>query len=215
MGHLADLYAGKQHKKKLLERSVDAVRALAWTWARYVSRFAGKDCAVCTEADETSGNTVGDPHACSSFSATETAPASPHEFYDFFSPRTPYKRFRIASPEDVLSLLSEPLQKMQECFVVLTLDHTLALIEMRLIPVGTLAEHPLHPCNVFTDAITDRAAGVIVAHRNPDGVPVPRAEHYTITERMKEVGAFIDIELLDHLIITDSGFLSFQREGHL
>jgi DNA repair protein RadC len=215
MGKLADLYAGREHKKKLFERAFDTVSALAWTWAQYICRFVGKNSIVCTAADETLDNTVGETHACSSFSITETALASPQELYDSSSTRMPHKRYKIASPDDVLSFLSEPLQKMKECFVVLTLDRTLALIEMRVIPAGTLAEHPLHPCNVFTDAITDRAAGVIVAHRNPDGVPAPRPEHYTIAERLKEVGAFINIELLDHLIITDSGFLSFQREGHL
>jgi DNA repair protein RadC len=185
METLADLYAGKQRQKKLLERGSAALKA----FAQRVVLFGGG----------TDGKAISDP--------PDASASSRH--------RTPRQLFMIASPEDAVRLLLDPGVEGRECFIVLTLDRHLNLLEQRVIHFGTLEEQPLHPWKVFIDAITDRAAGVIVAHHCPDGLPKLHREHLMLSERLKEVGAFINIELLDHLIITDSGFVSLQRKGHL
>jgi DNA repair protein RadC len=185
METLADLYAGKQRKKYRLDRAVAVLKS----FVRRVALFGGR----------TVGKEVVEPQ-------------------DAFVPLrryTPHQPFKIASPEDAVSLVIGPGEDARECFIVLTLDRHLNLLEQRVIHFGTLAEQPLHPWKVFIDAITDRAAGVIVAHHCPDGLPTPHREHFMLAERLKEVGNFINIELLDHLFVTDSGFVSLQREGHL
>ena len=122
---------------------------------------------------------------------------------------------KIASASDVSDLLREYASKKQEYFVALTLDGASHLIEKRVISIGTLNQSLVHPREVFADAVTDRAAGVIVAHNHPGGQLSPSNEDVRITQRLKEAGMLLGIELLDHVILTRDGFLSLREEGRL
>ena len=109
---------------------------------------------------------------------------------------------KIESPQDVANLLADLRNKKQEHFVVLTLDGANRLIERRLISVGTLTTSLVHPREVFADAITDRAASIIVAHNHPSGNVTPSKADQEITKRLIEVGKIIGIDVIDHIIVT-------------
>lgn len=108
----------------------------------------------------------------------------------------------INTEDDVLPLLTDIRFKKQEHFVVLTLDGANRLIEKRVVTIGTLNASLVHPREVFADAITDRAAGIVVAHNHPGGSLEPSGPDRVVTKRLKAAGELLGIKLLDHIIVT-------------
>jgi len=120
---------------------------------------------------------------------------------------------KITSAEDIYQVLQEYKNKRQEYFLAITLDGANHLIEKRVISIGTLNSSLVHPREVFADALTDRAASIIVAHNHPSGLLVVSREDLLVTKRLKECGKLLGVELLDHVIITNDGYLSMRDEG--
>ena len=117
------------------------------------------------------------------------------------------KRFAISnikvkSVEDVVPLLSGISNKKQEHFVAITLDGSNRIIQKRTISIGTLSASLVHPREVYANAITDRAASIIVAHNHPGGSLEPSKADTEVTKRLRECGVLLGIRLLDHLIVT-------------
>lgn len=108
----------------------------------------------------------------------------------------------IDSPEAAVAQLADIRDKKQEYFVCLTLDGANRLIAKRTITIGTLTASLVHPREVFADAITDRAASIIVAHNHPSGNTTPSQADRDVTTRLLETGQTLGIHLLDHMIIT-------------
>jgi DNA repair protein RadC len=112
----------------------------------------------------------------------------------------------IDSPGKAVEQLADIRDKKQEYFVCLTLDGANRLIAKRIITIGTLTSSLVHPREVFADAITDRAASIIVAHNHPSGnLQASQADRDT-TDRLKETGDMLGVTLLDHVIVTKNDF---------
>lgn len=122
---------------------------------------------------------------------------------------------KVREPEEALPYFQELRDKKQEHFAVLTLNGANEVIQFRVITVGLLNSSQVHPREVFAEAIADRAAAVIVGHNHPSGNLQPSPEDLTITRQLAEAGRLLGIELLDHLIVTKTGWLSLRREGYL
>lgn len=116
----------------------------------------------------------------------------------------------IDTPELAVAQLGYIRDKKQEYCVCLTLDGANRLIENRIITIGTLTNSLIHPREIFADAITDRAASIIIAHNHPSGNLEPSDADIAVTERIKEAGELLGIELLDHLIVTKLEFTSIK-----
>ena len=114
----------------------------------------------------------------------------------------------IDSPEKALTQLADIRDKKQEYFVCLTLDGANRLIAKRIITIGTLTASLVHPREVFTEAITDRAASIIVAHNHPSGSIEPSQADREVTKRLKDAGELLGIELIDHVVITQECYKS-------
>lgn len=114
----------------------------------------------------------------------------------------------IDSPEKAVEQLADIRDKKQEHFVVMTLDGANRLIAKRTITIGTLTSSLVHPREVFADAITDRAASIIVAHNHPSGNLISSNEDREVTTRLLEVGELIGIKLIDHVIMTTTSHAS-------
>ncbi|WP_353662603.1 DNA repair protein RadC [Hydrogenimonas sp. SS33] len=122
---------------------------------------------------------------------------------------------KITSSGEAYELLKPYAGKNREHFLAVTLDGASRLIETRVVTIGILNQSLVHPREVFADAIADRAAGIIVAHNHPSGTPEPSRADIQITNRLAEVGRLVGIELLDHLILTKTGYYSFADAGLL
>src|SRR3989304_6358416 len=108
---------------------------------------------------------------------------------------------KIKNTEDVVNLARELKTKRQEYFLSLTLDGASNLIQKRTVFIGSLNHSIVHPREVFADALSDRAAGIIFVDNHPSGNVEPSKEDIAITQRLIEVGRIIGIEVIDHIII--------------
>lgn len=113
----------------------------------------------------------------------------------------------IDSPEAAIAQLADIRDKKQEYFVCLTLDGANRLIAKRVISIGTLTSSLVHPREVFADAITDRAASIIVAHNHPSGNLEASQADKEVTKRLRKVGELLGIMMLDHIILTGNSYL--------
>lgn len=121
----------------------------------------------------------------------------------------------IQKTEDVLKLVEDMRNKKQEHFITLTLNGASTLIEKRTVFIGTVTESIVHPREIFADAITDRASGIIFVHNHPLDDPQPSNADIAITNRLCEVAKVVGIEVIDHIIVSKDDYFSFQRKGLL
>jgi DNA repair protein RadC len=122
---------------------------------------------------------------------------------------------KIQSIKDVMPIVDELKDKKQEYFLTLTLDGASNLIQKRIVFIGTLTQSIVHPREVFADAISDRAAGIIFVHNHPSGNTNPSEEDFAVTERLLDVAKVVGIDVFDHIIIGKDRYFSFQAEGLL
>lgn len=81
--------------------------------------------------------------------------------------------------------------------------------------IGTLFKSMVHPGEVFAEAISDRAAGIIFVHNHPSGNIEPSEEDFAVTERLVSIAMIMGIDVIDHIIVGKNGHFSFQSEGLL
>lgn len=122
---------------------------------------------------------------------------------------------KISCASDVFKEIEEFKNKMQEHFITIYLDGANNIIETRVITIGTLNQSLVHPREVFSPAIANRSASIILAHNHPSGTLEPSNEDKLITKRLREAGELLGIEVLDHLIISEYGFYSFSDEDFI
>jgi DNA repair protein RadC len=117
---------------------------------------------------------------------------------------------------EVYALLQPRLAGLNcECFHALYLDAKGRLAHERMVSLGTLTSSLVHPREVFAPAVAHRAAAVIVAHNHPSGDPEPSAEDRATTRRLQRAGRLLGIELLDHVVVARTGYVSFLERGWL
>jgi len=121
----------------------------------------------------------------------------------------------VRSVEDVLPYLRDIRRQRQEYFVCLSLNGANEVLESRTVTIGLLDTNQVHPREVFSDPITDRAASVILAHNHPSGTLRPSPEDCALTKRLVRAGELLGIRVLDHIIVTEEGYLSMKQAGHL
>jgi len=119
----------------------------------------------------------------------------------------------IDSPEKAVEQLADIRDKKQEYFVCLTLDGANRLIAKRTITIGTLTSSLVHPREVFADAITDRAASIIVAHNHPSGSLEPSMADIEVTKRLKSAAEITGIQVIDHILLTKSSYVSIKAQA--
>jgi len=120
----------------------------------------------------------------------------------------------IRSPQDAAEILTEQLRYLQkEHFVCLFLNTKNHVIAQETLSMGSLNASIVHPREVFRAAIKCSSASIICAHNHPSGDPTPSPEDVAITSRLLKAGEIVGIDVLDHLIIGDSNFVSMKEKG--
>lgn len=121
----------------------------------------------------------------------------------------------LLSPKDVWDNLSDIRSNKKEHFIVFYLDTRHNEIRRDIISVGTLNASLVHPREVFESAVRYHCAHIVVAHNHPSGNPEPSPEDREITSRLAEAGKILGIELLDHVIVSETAWWSFKASGSL
>ena len=96
----------------------------------------------------------------------------------------------------------------KEQFRGLYLNSRYQLIHDEVISVGSLNASIVHPREVFQPAIQYGATAIIVAHNHPSGDLKASAADREVTDKLKEAGKILGIEILDYIIITENKFIS-------
>jgi DNA repair protein RadC len=128
--------------------------------------------------------------------------------------RAPLADFR--SPEDSARyLLPRYATRPVETFGALLLDVRHGLLREVVVSVGCLTSSLVHPRELFKEAVSARAAALILFHNHPSGDPEPSAEDLALTRRLVAAGTLMGIDVLDHLVLGAGRYVSLKQRGAL
>jgi len=103
----------------------------------------------------------------------------------------------------------------KERFLCALLDIKNRVFKETTVSDGTLTSSPVHPREVFRYAIKEAAASVLFIHNHPSGDSSPSKDDLDITKRLIETGKIIGINVLDHVVISDSNYVSIMEKGYV
>jgi len=122
---------------------------------------------------------------------------------------------RIRKPEDIYRLVQHYADRRQEYFLCVSLNGAYEVLAVRVVTVGLVNKTIVHPREVFSDPLQDRASAVCVAHNHPSGKLKPSVEDNGITLKLKNAADILGLFFLDHVIFSVDGFLSYRQSGLL
>lgn len=100
-----------------------------------------------------------------------------------------------------------------EEFKILLLDQGNKVLGIKSISVGGVAGTVVDPKVIFQAALKANASNIILCHNHPSGNLNPSEADKMLTKKIVQGGKFLDIKILDHIIVTDEKYLSFSDEG--
>lgn len=128
----------------------------------------------------------------------------------------PLDKLYFGDSETVAAFLMPRLRyAVKEQFLVILLDAKNKVIGTEVISEGNMSAVIIHPRDVFYPAILQHASAVVVAHNHPSGDPHPSAEDKELTACLVAAGQSMLIPVLDHVIIGDGTYYSFQENEAL
>ena len=120
---------------------------------------------------------------------------------------------KIETPADLLPHVRHYADRKQEHFLCASINGANEILNIRVVSIGLIDRTPVHPREVFADALSDRASAIIVAHNHPTGSLEPSAIDVEVTGQLKSAGSVVGIALLDHIIFNQKGYYSFLEKG--
>ena len=122
----------------------------------------------------------------------------------------------LTSPEAARRFVHARLRdRPYEVFACLFLDSRHRVIRFQEVFRGTVDGATVHPRELVREALTCNASAVIAVHNHPSGVADPSRADIDITTRLQRALALIDVRLVDHLVVGDTGTVSLSERGYL
>ncbi len=129
---------------------------------------------------------------------------------------TAAQREQITSSADAYALLTPHMRDLDhEQFWIILLDRRSKVIRMECIHIGGMSAMVVDPKIVFQKALQYKACSIILSHNHPSGATSPSNEDCRLTDKLKAAGQFIDIKILDHVIVGEGAYYSFADEGKI
>ncbi len=129
-----------------------------------------------------------------------------------YQPECPAQMPTINCPQDVHSLLGPEMSALaQEQLRVLLLNTRNQVTAQRVIYQGNVNSSVVRPAEVLRAAVIDNAPSIIVSHNHPSGDPTPSPEDVSITRDLAASAKLLGIDLLDHVVIAGSKFVSLKE----
>lgn len=123
---------------------------------------------------------------------------------------------QISSSSDAYKILKLHLADLRtEEFWAIFLNQSNKVIHLQQLTQGGINQSIVDVRVLFKTALDYYSTGIIIAHNHPSGALNPSSEDKNITNKIIEAGKILNIQLLDHLIITQNAYLSFADEGLL
>ncbi len=121
---------------------------------------------------------------------------------------------QIRSSKDVSDLMSPNLVDLvYEEFWILLLNRANKIIHTQKISQGGIAGTVIDTRLIMKSALNNLASSIILCHNHPSGNLNPSQQDKTITYKLRDAGKILDIQVLDHVIVSETGFFSFADEG--
>ncbi|HAV01964.1 MAG TPA: hypothetical protein DCW95_02000 [Chryseobacterium sp.] len=125
-------------------------------------------------------------------------------------------RIQVTCSQDTYRVLAAHLADLRtEEFWAVFLNQSNKIIYKSRLFSGGINQSVVDIRILFKTALEHLATGLIISHNHPSGNLKPSAEDLKITKQIQEAGKLLNIQLLDHLIITQTAYLSFADEGLL
>lgn len=127
------------------------------------------------------------------------------------------KKQKITHPYQIVPILQALLAQAdctdtkKEHFWCIGLNGNNVVQYVELVTLGLIDQCHVHPREVFSHAIEDRAVSIIIGHNHPSGNADPSREDCDVTNKIKAAGEILGVPLLDHVIITENSFYSFSE----
>ncbi|MRS11566.1 MAG: DNA repair protein RadC [Actinobacteria bacterium] len=119
----------------------------------------------------------------------------------------------VACAEDVVRLCSAQFRGLdREHFWALALNTKNQLLRVFEVSVGSLNASIVHPRELFKEAVRLSAASIVVVHNHPSGDPTPSGADIQLTRRLVKAGDVLGIEVMDHVVIGESGLHTSLRD---
>ena len=122
---------------------------------------------------------------------------------------------KLCSPPDLIPYIQCYAMQKQEHFLCISLNGAKEIISIRVICTGTGNMAVIKPADVFAEAIKEHASAIVISHNHPSGTPEPSESDIKTTMRLKHAAELLGIGLIDHIIITKTGYFSFLEHNFL
>lgn len=131
----------------------------------------------------------------------------------------PSQRPQVSSSRDIYKLLlglwnPDKIEMLEE-FKVLFLNRANKVLGVMDVASGGITGCVADPRIILAAAVKANAVNIVMAHNHPSGSIKPSRADEQLTQKIKEAARWMDINVLDHLIITDGDYYSFADEGLL
>ncbi len=120
-----------------------------------------------------------------------------------------------SSAHEILRCIWNEQIDLYESFYILLLNRANKVLGYRCISQGGVSGTVVDPKAIFQAALLANASSIILAHNHPSGSLIPSDADEKITRKIKSAGEFLEITVLDHLILGEDHFFSFADEGRL
>lgn len=124
------------------------------------------------------------------------------------------QRVKATNTELVFDYVAPLLRhETREHFLVLFLNSKCEIESRETISIGGINQTLMEPMNTFAPALRKGAAAIILVHNHPSGNPTPSMDDVNATRKIIDAGKVMNIPVLDHIIVGESGNYSMRKEG--
>jgi len=126
------------------------------------------------------------------------------------------ERIRLDSPEAFADYFMEDMRlRATETLRAVFLDTRQGMIKHIILSSGTVNMSVASPREIFLEALRYEACFLCLMHNHPSGDPTPSREDIAVTQRIRDAGRMLGIQLMDHIIIGDQCYISLREQGYL
>ncbi len=127
---------------------------------------------------------------------------------------TPREKASVNSPADAATLVQYEMSALDhEQLRVILLNRRNEVIKIVMVYKGSVSSAQIRVGELFKDAVREQASAIILCHNHPSGDPTPSPDDVSVTRAVVQAGKLMDVEILDHIVIGQSKWVSLKERG--